>query len=668
MRKAIALTVGIFVVGNCLLFLIYRVVFLWCFAESSHLSESLQTMLYGLRLDCGLLGFELFGVGLISILLLRVRLNWVSHFLWSLTYLHILTCLANVLCFEERNQQMGELLLAYITEPYQIYLAVLPFVQSHPVFMTLFVLGSFALLYSGFWFGGRLRQCSVSLLELRSGIAWALVATGLPLLWTLQPDPVTITKRPSGWKWCIRISVKQSKYYIRSSNFTQNQAVVNPCYDIFRTHIPAALKATSTYRYKMNEEQALSICRPLLGLQAGNARYSLLTRIHSDIDRGIQNVILLEVEGLSRDVFDLDVDGKPVMPFLRRLSREGLYFPNTFQSFNATAGSVFSAATGLHKSCFEETTRRFTNYEANGCYGCLSRVLGNADYTHYFCEGFRHSAAEFTTFMANQGYSTYNYQDFKWRLKAKNLLDEGNSTLGVFDGYFFQECAEIIRACPTKFTLHLMTATSHSPWETPRSFSQRFTSPSFNTFAYVDASIELLFETLKKNLPTFDQTLFVIVADHTSITTNDNLINRIRIPLIFYNASFAGKAERWENIQSSYASHVDILPTVLGFLGRDHDYSGMGRNLLAANESHRGVISGNNYTGLYLKDNFCLQYNQSDRETKLLLIDHDQISLNDVSIEYPEVFSEMRQEYWAQYELAKRLAAEKRVYPLKKGD
>ena len=382
----------------------------------------------------------------------------------------------------------------------------------------------------------------------------------------------------------------------------------------------------------------------------------------------IQNVILLEVEGLSRDVFDLDVDGKPVMPFLRRLSREGLYFPNTFQSFNATAGSVFSATTSFHKCCFEETTDRFADYEANCCYGSLSRVLGNADYTHYFCEGFRQCATDFTAFMANQGYSTYNYHDFERRLKAKNLLDETDNALGVFDGYFFQECAEIIRACPTKFTLHLMTATSHSPWTVPRSFSQRFTSPSANAFAYVDSSIELLFETLKKNLPIFDQTLFVIVADHTSITTNDNLINRIRVPLIFYNAKFAGKVERWENIQSSYASHVDILPTVLGFLGGDHDYSGMGRNLLTANESPRGVISGNNYTGLYLKDNFCLQYNQSDRETKLLLIDHDQISLNDVSIEYPEVFSQMQQEYWAQYELAKRLAAEKRVYPPKKGD
>lgn len=127
--------------------------------------------------------------------------------------------------------------------------------------------------------------------------------------------------------------------------------------------------------------------------------------------------------------------------------------------------------------------------------------------------------------------------------------------------------------------------------------------------------------------------------------------------MIFYNARFAGNVGQWENIQTSYASHVDILPTVLGFLGGDHDYSGMGRNLLNDNESHQGVISGNNYTGLYLKDNFCLQYNQPDRETKLLLIAHDQISLNDVSSEYPEVFSEMQQEYWAQYELAKRLAA-----------
>lgn len=662
MRKALAFTIGTFLVGNLFLFLVYRVVFLWLFTESLPAADWGEGILSGLRLDGGLLGFELFGVGVITVLSIRIRLDWLARMLWLLTYLHILTCLSNVVCFDERNQQMGELLLAYITNPYQIYLAVLPFVVAHPIFMAVFAFGSFALLWGGFRWCGRLRKHNAPLFQPVSRFAWAVVLVFLPLLFTVEPVSVKKNKHASGWK----LRHLHSKFYARFGNFTLNQAVSNPLYELFRVHIPAALKTATGYR--MTEEQSLAVCRPLLGLQPGNTRYPLLKRIRSEASLGIENVVLIEVEGLSRDIFDHVVDGRPVMPFLRKIAEAGLSFTNTIQSYNATSGSVFAAATSFHKCCFDGMRLRFVAHERDGYYGCLSRILGGEGYAHYFAEGFCQSASDFITFMSNQGYEPRDYEYFERQLEAKGRLEEGNSALGVFDGYLFQECAEILKACPKKFTLHIMTATSHSPWAVPRSFRQRFEAPMFNAFAYVDESLELLFEKLKKELPAFDRTLFVIVADHTSIKTNPNLMNHIRIPLIFYSTRLAEQAARWKPLQSHFASHVDIVPTVLALMDGEHDYSGMGRNLLVAPAIPPGVLSGDNYKGYYLKGGFCLHYAHTERETTLLPIVGDQISPTDVSAQHPGIFAQMQQEYWAQYELAKRLGSEKRAYPPKKDE
>jgi phosphoglycerol transferase MdoB-like AlkP superfamily enzyme len=119
--------------------------------------------------------------------------------------------------------------------------------------------------------------------------------------------------------------------------------------------------------------------------------------------------------------------------------------------------------------------------------------------------------------MVNRGYETFEYNYFRECLDRKNKLKENDTMLGIFDGPFLEKCAEILKSQNGFFTAHIMTSTSHSPWKIPQSFPATFSSANANAFNYVDASIKKFFEILMADPVKFNQTLFVIVADHASV-------------------------------------------------------------------------------------------------------------------------------------------------------
>ena len=206
--------------------------------------------------------------------------------------------------------------------------------------------------------------------------------------------------------------------------------------------------------------------------------------------------------------------------------------------------------------------------------------------------------------MANQGYETFGYNHFRDCLDRKNKLKESNSMLKIFDGPFLEECAEILASQKGYFTAHIMTSTSHSPWKIPPSFHAPFSSDWANAFNYVDASIKNFLKILGTNPVKFHQTLFVIVDDHTSVDSK-NVMEKIRIPLFFYTPAL--EMHKLCEKSTTYASQMDILPTIFALIGGEHWYGGMGQNLLRK-EVPNGIISGSSHSWFYIRDSYCLEY------------------------------------------------------------
>jgi phosphoglycerol transferase MdoB-like AlkP superfamily enzyme len=645
---------------NATIFFAYRLLFLHYFAAGIGFGEAARLCFSGLRLDLALLGYECALIGLLLLVRRRIRPDRLLLWLWALAGAHLFTCVANFATFAERGQNGGELLLPYITSPWQVFLAVGPFVRAHWVLMALFGIALAVYGWGGRRWSRRFPRDAIDLWQNKQTFGVVLLLSILPLLFILQP----ITRKPvwhgiqrSGWG----VRVVQSKYFTTYSEHARNEAVINPLFEFVRVQVPAQLKHKDDYR--LSEAEASQIWRDLTGRPPTDPRFPLLTAIDGAPQSGIENIIVIQVEGLSRSLLDQERNGRAVMPFLRQLAREGLYFSNTFQNANFTSGGVFSALTGVPKRTFDETSRRFTSFEMAANYASLAHVLGTSNYTHFFCEGFRQSWDDFMAFTSRQGCEAHGYGDFKKVLQRKNRLAGADSLLGICDGEFLQECAEIFLRCPTRFTAHCMTCTTHSPWAVPAGVAQRFDEPALNAFAYFDASLRVFCERMQSVPAVWEKTVLVVIGDHTSVTFSDNALERLRIPLIFYGPKVRASVER----SGVLASQVDVVPTALGLLESGHRYAGIGRNLLNAAARETGIVSGTTDKGLFLKDGFLLRYAPSSGDVRVNVVTNDTVLVEDVTAQQPELARRLKREYFSQIELAKRLAAERRIFPMSAG-
>ncbi|MFQ5684119.1 MAG: LTA synthase family protein [Candidatus Binatia bacterium] len=656
-----------FVVANLAVFTAYRAAFMASFTAEGPSRGAMWILSYGLRLDLALLGLELFLVALPAIVAGRWHPRRQRLALWILTGLHGLVCFANFQFFAERNQHLWEMLIANVTRPDEVYLAVAPFFYERSTLGVTVLIGSLIFIALTVW---AFRRAPLAAVELRGPTRrYALVGIlALFLLTNLEPVTIKKTDWPLGW---VPLPTA-SQYYMRFDNYLSNQAVINPVHDLVRYYLPVNLAGLARFELglqgsEVDLEWALHRTLKILGLTPTDTQYPLFREVSSRNNFGIRNVILIQVEGLSDSLVHHMVRGRPVMPYLRRLTHDALYFNNIFQSADATDGSIFSITTSLPKTFSELKTEFLLSYEVNGRYGGLPTILGSKTYHHYFMQGFRQRAADFVSFMGNQGYETHDFHDLEARLRGNHPSTPITGPLGVFDGAFLTEAAEILSTSHGPFTAYLVTSTSHSPWSIPEGTPAPFGDRKLDAFHYVDTSLKAFLEMLRHVLPDFDKTLIVIVADHTSVTFGSHRLERIHVPLFFYSPALTRSRARWRERLDTQGSHLDILPTVLDLLGGRRVYAGMGRSLLRGEAHKRGILSANRYSGLYLQDGFVLRYSpygQEAERTRLYRVKRGRMVRRDVSEEQPEVLEQMRLEYLAQYETARQLTREKRVFPV----
>jgi phosphoglycerol transferase MdoB-like AlkP superfamily enzyme len=655
-KKIVSLAVVAFVV-NLQIFAFYRFIFIRNFVPGISSGEFVRVLLSGFRLDLALLGFEFCATAFCVLLCRRIKIRTIFLWFWFLTSVHAFVCIGNFFAVSERNQNAGELLLPYITSPYQVYLTLLPFCENHWALMVALAVILTIFCIAGFFFGRKLNSEPIDFWENKKNIFGLLGICAISFLFTLQP---VVLKRPLALmgvklrvgnlalRWKLEIS--KSKYFTTYSRYALNQAVLNPLFEFVQLQIPARIR--NNVRYHLSEEESLAVWREESGRTAKDPQHPLLMTIRGQTNSQIQNVILLQIEGFSQAVLEQERNGRFAMPFVRKLAKEGLYFPNTFQCVDYTSGGVFSTVASLPKASYEQTYQRFTTYELGGHYGSLPHILGDHNYTHFSFEGFRQSSDDFIGFMSNQGYKAVGYFDFTKSLRRKNKLDAADTKLGIFDDYFFQEGADILLQCQTPFTAHFMTCSTHSPWEVPDSFSKPFDQRELNSFAYLDSSIQHFVERLEENPAVWDKTLLVIIADHTSVTFGETFLERFRIPLIFYSPHSVAPEIR----PAIVASQLDVVPTIIALLPGEHKYSGLGKNLLDSALPATGVVSGTTQKGYYLKNDLVLEYTPANGEIQIGTLKNGNLESGEASEEIKKSLPLLRKEYFAQVELSKRLS------------
>ena len=213
----------------------------------------------------------------------------------------------------------------------------------------------------------------------------------------------------------------------------------------------------------------------------------------------------------------------------------------------------------------------------------LARELGEQKgYTTAFFHGAQNSSMGFHAFARATGFQQYfgrtEYNDDP----LTNGDGDFDGTWAIWDEEFLQFFARRMSEMKEPFMTAVFTASSHDPFALPDRYRGVFPqgeSPLQECVAYTDHALRRFFETARKE-PWFENTLFVLTADHTSqqldpfYTTS---LGNFCVPIIFYAPSDS-TLHGYE--EERVVEQVDIMPTVLSYLHYDQPYIAFGQDML----------------------------------------------------------------------------------------
>lgn len=178
---------------------------------------------------------------------------------------------------------------------------------------------------------------------------------------------------------------------------------------------------------------------------------------------------------------------------------------------------------------------------------------------------------------------------------------------GVWDEEFFQFFAQKINALPQPFFTAIFSVSSHHPFRVPERYEGKFPQgklPIHQCVGYTDYALKRFYQTAS-TMPWFENTLFVITADHPNEPYYPEYKTNLGVytsPLFFHRPNGELKG-----VDTKPAQHIDILPSVLNYLNFDQPFFAFGRNVLDSISSPF-AISYTNSTYQFIRDDILLLF------------------------------------------------------------
>lgn len=271
----------------------------------------------------------------------------------------------------------------------------------------------------------------------------------------------------------------------------------------------------------------------------------------------------------------------------------------------------------------------------------LAKELGTKGYYSAFFHGADNGSMGFQSFSKLIGYDDYfGMEEFvqKPEYGGKAVFD---GYWAIWDEEFLQYMCDEIGSFREPFVASAFTASSHHPYNVPKRYESVYPTegnlPIYRGIRYSDHALKLFFEKASKQ-PWFNNTLFVLTADHTNLSEHPDYqsdYGNFRVPIIFYCPSDSLLGRR-----SGIAQQSDIFPTILGYLGYDKPVISFGKNLFSTPDSETwGATFQNGLYSYYMGDYLLLFDGQT--ETGLFHYKNDPALKQNIKGSDPQTEQEM---------------------------
>ena len=281
------------------------------------------------------------------------------------------------------------------------------------------------------------------------------------------------------------------------------------------------------------------------------------------------NVVMVSVESLSADFMAKFGGTKGITPRLDALADKGLFFTQLYATGTRTVRGLEALALAYPPTPGQSIVKRPHN---EGMF-TLGTVFGAKGYDVRYLYGGYAYFDNMREFFSRNGYVVED----RTAIPAQKIHHE--NIWGVADEDLFSmalERADSSHGRGQPFFQHVMTTSNHRPFTYPEG---RIDIPSKTSrdgaVKYTDWAIGDFLDRAAKR-PWFDNTVFVIVADHcaSSAGKSEVPINRYHIPMVIYAPKHI-QPRRVDRLMSQ----IDIPPTLLGLLNFSYESRFFGYDL-----------------------------------------------------------------------------------------
>lgn len=311
-----------------------------------------------------------------------------------------------------------------------------------------------------------------------------------------------------------------------------------------------------------------------------------------------ENVIIIILESFAREYIG-SLSGnlengtyKGYTPFIDSLIKESLTFDVSLGNGKKSIDAMPSILASLPSL---ETPYIISHYANNEIKGLAELLKGKGYYTAFF-HGAPNGSMGFDSFARMAGFDDY------FGLNEYPYKNDFDGMWGVWDEPFFSFFGEKLNTFSQPFMAAIFSISSHHPFKVPEKYEGKFRkgpAPIVEVVGYTDFALREFFNQISSS-PWFDNTLFVITADHTNESIHKEFQNNFGsycVPVIFFKPG-----SNLKGMKNRIAQQIDIMPTVLSYLNYDDEYIAFGNNLLDDSyESFAFNTNGSTYH-LYMKD------------------------------------------------------------------
>jgi arylsulfatase A-like enzyme len=352
--------------------------------------------------------------------------------------------------------------------------------------------------------------------------------------------------------------------------------------------------------------------------------YTPVQRLVSDKPFKYDNVVVIILESFGKDgigFYNKDLNKatyKGYTPFLDSLIAHSHVGMNSFANGRKSIDALPSVLASIPAG---ELPFILTPYASNKIKS-LPSILREKGYHTSFFHGAPNGSMGFKAIMNLMGVEKYYGKD------EYDNDEDFDGLWGIWDEPFFQFFAKNLDTIQQPFFSTIFSVSSHHPFKVPEKYKGVFPKggvPIYECMAYTDMALRKFFATASA-MKWFDKTLFVITADHGTVSDFPEYrtsVGNTSVPVIFYHHGDSSLPK----IDSSVVQQTDIMPSVLSYLNYSGDIVSFGKNIFDSAHTNTAANFVNSFR--WIQDNYVLEFNEG-RTTGLYDYSNDRLMKTDL--------------------------------------